>query len=408
MEKTAAMVLAGGRGKRMDIFCQRRPKPILSFAGNYRVIDFTLSNCVNSQIGNMAILVDYQRSTMTEYLNQWSSKNAGSGDLSILPPKMGSYSGTAGAVYQNLEYLMRLGGERVLILAGDHIYKMDYREMLSFHDESGADATIAVIRVPVEQAYRFGTITAEAGGRVTEFVEKSSNPRSYLASMGIYVFNNHFLAKCLAEDTRESNSLHDFGYSILPRIVERSRVFAYEFNGYWQDIGTVEAYYEANLQLLNSNPGFDINDNWPIFTGSPALPLTAQNNFGKINNSMISPGCSIEGYVENSILSPGVRVEKGAQVINSVVMANTSIGENSVIDRCILDEGVDIGTFCQVGLRNEPTEEPYGITMVGENVNVPHRTTIGCKSKILPGLRLSDLNTWLIAPGSVISAPSMA
>lgn len=399
-----AMVLAGGRGKRMDIFCQQRPKPILPFAGNFHVIDFTLSNCINSQIGDIAVLVDYQRSAMTEYLRQWTSINEPN-NLSILQPKIGSFSGTADAVYQNLDFLKRQGNDRVLILAGDHIYKMDYRKMLSFHEEMNADATVAVIRVPLEQAHRFGTVSVGPEGQIREFVEKSPNPRSNLASMGIYVFNSDFLSKCLAEDAGEPNSPHDFGYAILPRIVKRDRIFAYEFKGYWQDIGTVEAYYEANLQLLDAKPYFNIDNNWPVLTGSRRLPVSPQYDSEKIVNSLISPGCIIKGYVENSILSTSVRVEDGAEVINSVIMANTSIGYHSIVDRCILDEGVDIGKFCYVGFGTDTQAGMHGITMVGESVNVPHQTVIGCKSKILPGLRLSALNAQTIAPGSIVSVP---
>ena len=407
MEKTSALVLAGGRGQRMDIFCQRRPKPILPFAGNFHVIDFTLSNCCNSRINDVAVLVDYQRSAMIEYLERWSLANGAVSDLSILQPKTDSYIGTANAVYQNLDYLKSRGQEKVLILAGDHIYRMDYRQMLMFHDEAGADATVASIRVPADQAYRFGTIVVEPRGRVTGFIEKSSNPQSNIASMGIYVFNTDFLARCLKEDAQNPNSPHDFGYSILPKIVKSDRVFAYEFNNYWQDIGNIEAYYETNLRLLKPNPGFEINNSWPILTGSGESQLSPRNEFAKIVNSLVSDGCVIDGYVENSILSPGVRIEKGAKVTDSIVMANTLVGDYSIVDKSILDEGVEIGTSCSIGLRNDLSGERFGITMVGENVNVPHRTVIGCKSKILPGLRLSDLAPRLIAPGSIVSAGAM-
>ncbi len=392
----------------MEIFCHRRPKPILPFAGNYQVIDFTLSNCFNSQVNDVSVLVDYQRSTIIEYLNRWNSTNNGAGTLSILQPEKGSYRGTADAVYQNLDYVKKLGGEKVLILAGDHVYKMDYRKMLLFHDQANADATVGVTRVPAEQACRFGTVATGADYRIGKFVEKSLNPQSNLASMGIYVFNSDFLFNCLAEDARESNSPHDFGYAILPRIAQRSRIFAYEFEEYWRDIGTIEAYYEANLQLLKSNPDFEINSDWPIFSVSRKIAEPPQNERGKIVNSLVSPECEVEGYVENSILSPGVRVGRGAKVINSVIMANTSIGENSIIDRCILDEAVEVGTFCCIGRRNDLARESAGLTMIGDNVSVPNSTIIGCKSKILPGLRLSEVDPQLMPSGSVISAPLVA
>ncbi len=408
MGKTLAMVMAGGRGSRMEIFCQRRPKPILPFAGNYQVIDFTLSNCFDSQVNDVAVLVDYQRSTMTEYLNRWNSTNNTTPALSILQPETGSYRGTADAVYQNLDYVKKLAGDKVLILAGDHVYQMDYRKMLIFHDQAKADATVGVVRVPAEEACRFGTVAMGADHRISKFVEKSSNPQSNLASMGIYVFNSDFLFNRLAEDARESDSPHDFGYAILPRIAQRSRIFAYEFDQYWRDIGTIDAYYEANLQLLKSKPGFEISSNWPILSAGRGISALPQNEYGKIVNSLVSPECEVEGYIENSILSPGVRVGRGAKVINSLIMADTSIGENSIVDRCILDEAVEIGTFCNIGRRNDLAQESAGITMVGDNVIVPHRTIIGCKSKILPGLRLPEGNLQLIPSGSVISAPLLA
>jgi len=408
LEKALAMVMAGGRGTRMDILCHRRAKPILPFAGNYHVIDFTLSNCFNSQVDKVAVLVDYQRSTMIEYLNQWNATNNGAGAVSILQPEMGSYCGTADAVYQNLGYVKKLGGEKVLILAGDHVYKMDYRKMLMFHDQANAEATVAVIRVPAEQACRFGTVAAGADSRITKFVEKSSNPQSSLASMGIYVFNSDFLCNCLTDDAREPNSPHDFGYAILPRIAQSNRIFAYEFQEYWQDIGTIEAYYEANLQLLKSNPGFTTSGDWPIISGSRGIATLPQNEWGKIVNSLVSPECEVEGYVENSILSPGVRVGRGAKVINSVIMAKTSIGENSIVDRCILDEEVEVGAFCYIGHRHDIARQSAGITMLGDNVSLPHHTVIECKSKINPGLRLSETDARLIPSGSVISAPLIA
>jgi glucose-1-phosphate adenylyltransferase len=404
VKKILAMVLAGGRGKRMDIFCQKRPKPILPFAGNFHVIDFTLSNCLNSQIGDIAVLVDYQRAAMTEYLQQWNSMNR-SDNLTILQPQAGSFCGTADAVYQNLDYLKVQDSDRVLILAGDHIYKMDYRKMLAFHEETKADVTVAVIRVPMDQVHRFGTVSVDSGGQIRDFVEKSASSRSNLASMGIYVFNRDFLARCLIEDAGEPNSPHDFGYAILPKVVKRDWIFAYEFKGYWQDIGTVEAYYEANLQLLDGKPYFNIDNAWPIFTGSRRSAAFSRQDNEKIVNSLIAPGCVIKGYVENSILSTGVRVEDGAEVINSVVMANTSIGLHSTVDRCILDEGVNIGKYCYIGFGANTYAEVQGITMVGENVNVPHQTIIGRKCKILPDLRLSGLNAQLIAPGSTVSVP---
>ena len=403
MERASAMILAGGRGRRMDIFCQQRPKPTLPFAGKYRVIDLTLSNCIHSQFESIAVLADYQRVSMIEYLKQWNSANPETGGISVLQPGSGSYNGTADAVYQNLDHLERQGSDTVLMLAGDHIYRMDYRKMLSFHYEAQADVTVGLVRVPIGEAHRFGTVTIESDGRIGEFVEKSSTPVSNLASMGIYVFNRRFLTERLAEDARNPNSPHDFGYAILPSAVKRDRVFGYEFAGYWQDIGTVEAYYEANMQLLTGKPSFSIDDKWPVLTinGNETASLT--NGTENIVNSLISLGCVIEGYVENSILSPGVRVGEKARVINSIIMDNTHIGYHSIIDRCILDEGVDIDQFCYLGFGTDPMPQVCNITMVGKDVKLGPQTAIGRQAKIMPGLRLADLKSQFVTPGSVVS-----
>jgi glucose-1-phosphate adenylyltransferase len=401
---TAAIILAGGPGKRMDIFCHQRPKPTLPFAGNYRVVDFTLSNCLNSQLENIAVLVDYQRSSMTEYLNKWSAANNRLDILSVLQPRNGSYRGTADAVYQNLNYIQKINSSRVLILAGDHIYKMDYRKMLAFHDSVKADVTVGTVRVPMKQANRFGTLTIDSGGRINEFVEKSSSPQSNLASMGIYIFNTNTLTRCLTEDSRIQESPHDFGYAIFPKIIKHSRVFAYEFKDYWQDIGTVEAYYEANMEILKPQSSFNLVQNWPIYTNSGASSISTRSESDRIVNSLISPGCVVKGYVENSVLSPGVFVAESAQVISSVVMDNTSIGFHSVVDRCILDEGVNVGKYCYLGFGTADQPGVWDITMLGKEVSVPPKTAIGRKCKVLPGLKMDAFKSGLVASGTVLAA----
>jgi len=398
MEKTIAMILAGGRGKRMEVLCHLRPKPLLPFAGRFRVIDFGLSNCIHSQIRSIAVLADYQRTDMADYMRRWRSANSGTDRLSVLEPVVGSYAGTADAVYRNLDYLRSQGADTVLVLAGDHVYKMDYRNMLAFHEKVKADATVGIVRVPVEQAHRFGTVVVDTEGRIVEFVEKSSRPHSNLVSMGIYVFNKDFLALRLTEDAGETNSPHDFGYSILPKIVKRDRIFAYEFNGYWQDIGTVEAYYEANMELLKDKPRFSLDSNWPIFAESNTLP--AEIN---IENSLVSPGCLIKGRVENSILSSGVRVEENAVVRDSVVMANASIGYHSVIDRCVLDEGVNVGSFCYAGFGSGLVPGNREITVLGKDVTVPDHTAIGRRCKISPRAEASAFKAGIVPSGSTVS-----
>jgi glucose-1-phosphate adenylyltransferase len=398
-----ALILAGGHGKRMDILCNLRPKPALPFAGEFRVIDFSSSNCIHSQIADVAVLVDYRHAQMSEYLRHWHSVSGGTTSLHILPPRVGSYAGTADAVYQNLDYLEKQDNDIVLILAGDHVYKMDYRRMIAFHHTMRADVTIGVVRVPTEEVHRFGTVTVDGENRVKEFVEKSSRSRSNLASMGIYVFNKDLLTRRLNEDAREPGSPHDFGYAILPQMVKNDRVFAYEFNGYWRDIGTVEAYYEANMELLVPQPRFSLNSDWPILSGSNMLPICRVNKEGNIVNSMISSGCAIEGRVENSILSPGVRVAEQAIVRNSVVMANASINYHSIVDRCVLDEGVNVGRFCCIGFGASLLPGDPQITVVGKNVTVPDRTTMGCKCRIMPGLGPAAFSARLVPAGTSLA-----
>ncbi len=401
-KKEVALILAGGRGKRMDILCYLRPKPALPLAGRFRVIDFSLSNCIHSQITDIAVLVDYQRAHMTEYLREWHSVNGGTASLHVLPPRVGSYAGTADAVYQNIDYLEKQGNDTVLILAGDHVYKMDYRKMIAFHHMMKADATVGVVRVPIEETRRFGTVTVDVEGRIMEFIEKSSSSRSNLASMGIYVFNKDLLARRLGEDAREPGSLHDFGYAILPRMVKSDRVFAYEFNGYWRDIGTIEAYYEANMELLVPQPRFSLNSDWPILSESSILPVCRAGKEGNIVNSLISPGCVIKGRVENSVLSPGVHVAEQAIVRNSVVMADVSIGYHSVVDRCILDESVNIGKFCYIGFGAGLLPGNLEITVLGKDVAVPDRTAIGRKCRVVPGLGPDAFGARLVPSGTTL------
>ncbi len=402
MSKVMAVILAGGQGKRMDILCQTRPKPVLPFAGRFRVIDLGLSNCIHSQVTDIAVLVDYQRENMTRYLKDWRAANGSNSNLRILPPGVGSYAGTAGAVYQNLSYLEKQEGDKVLILAGDHVYKMDYRKMIAFHQMMNADVTVGVVRVPIEETHRFGTVMVDAENRIKEFKEKSPTSQSTMASMGIYIFNKELLTRRLSEDAREPDSLHDFGYSILPRIVNIDRVFAYEFKGYWHDIGTVEAYYEANMELLMPQPRFTLDSDWPILNDSSILPVYRASKEGGIVNSLISPGCVIKGRVENSVLSPGVHVAEQAIVRNSVLMADTSIGYHSVVDRCILDERVNLGNYCYAGFGTGLFPGTPGITVLGNDVTVPDRTAIGRKCKVVPGLGPAAFVSRLLPSGTML------
>ncbi len=387
----------------MDILCELRPKPALPFAGNLRVIDFSTGNCLHSGIENIAVLVDYRREAMTEYLDTWHAENGRHADLSVRPPLAGSYAGTADAVYQNLDYLARQDADTVLVLAGDHVYRMDYRRMIDFHRKIKADATIGVVRVPMAETHRFGTVAVGADGRINEFKEKSSIARSNLASMGIYIFDRDRLALRLVEDATEPGSLHDFGYNLLPRMVKTDRVFAYEFKGFWHDIGTVEAYYEANMQLLAPHTRFSLDNDWPVRRKSDIPPVSRLNNGSNIVNSIISPGCVIEGRVENSILSPGVYVGRQALVRNSVVMADTSIGFHSIVEGCITDENVRIGKFSFMGFGAVTSNS--AITVIGRDVIVPDRTAIGRKCIVRPGLGPEAFPGRLIPSGTTVFPP---
>jgi glucose-1-phosphate adenylyltransferase len=342
---------------------------------------------------------------MLDYLKEWHAVNGGTIGIGVLPPMVGSYAGTADAVYQNIDYLEKQGNDTVLILAGDHVYKMDYRKMIAFHHIMKADVTVGVVRVPVEETHRFGTVTVDAKNRIKEFKEKSSSSQSNLASMGIYVFNKDLLVRCLDEDAKEPGSLHDFGYVILPQMVKSDRVFAYEFNGYWRDIGNVEAYYEANMELLVPQPRFSLNSNWPILSESSRLPICRESKEGNIVNSMVSPGCVIKGHVENSVLSPGVHVEERAIVRDSVVMSDASIGYHSVVDSCILDERVNIGKFCYVGFGAGLSPGNMEITVLGKDVIVPDRTAIGRNCRVRPGLGPPAFGARLIPSGIVLVHP---
>jgi glucose-1-phosphate adenylyltransferase len=339
---------------------------------------------------------------MAGYLKEWGLSNAVR-TLHILEPKTGSYKGTADAVFQNLPHLNKLNAQNVLILAGDHVYKMDYREMIAFHEQTEAEVTVAVTRVPIEEAHRFGTVSLGDGGEMLEFVEKSRSPKSNLASMGIYIFNRDILAQRLAEDAIQPYSPHDFGYAILSSMVGRDKVNAYEFTGYWQDIGTPQAYYAANMELVCAEPRFSLDGTRPVLTQGRNLPPPKIAHQATVVNSLVSPGCVIKGYVEDSILSPGVWVDEQAEVRNSVLMRNTFIGYHSVVDTCIIDEGVSIGRLCCIGSGKSVLSGDGEITVLGKGASVPSRTALGRNCTVLPYANASRFGDCLIASGSILS-----
>jgi glucose-1-phosphate adenylyltransferase len=333
----------------MNVLCSDRPKPLLPFAAGLRVIDFSLNNCVNSGIKNMNVLADYRREPMIDYLVRWARTNTRGINFRVSYPGRGSYCGTADAIYQNLDYLRAAGSENVLILAGDHIYKMDYRRMLAFHEISRADVTIGVVSVPHRDCSRFGIVKVDSCNRVTDFAEKPAVPKSNLASMGIYIFNTRALMQRLIEDSKNHDSLHDFGHNIIPGLMEGHRVFAFKFGGYWRDVGTAESYHEANMDILGQFSPVRMEKSWPILSVNGREIGLKNWNSGNISRSLFSAGCVMKGKVANSLLGPNVVVDSGAVVRNSIIMANTFIGRNSIVNNCIMDEEVFTGESCHIG-----------------------------------------------------------
>ncbi|MGD0794616.1 MAG: sugar phosphate nucleotidyltransferase [Dehalococcoidales bacterium] len=384
MNNTTAVILAGGKGERMGVLCQARPKPSLPFAGKYRVIDFSLSNCIYSEINNIAVLTDYRRAHLADYIHRWRLMNTKRANLRVLEPKNGSYSGTADAVYQNLGLINKDKTDTVLILAADHVYKLDYREMLAFHHRVNADVTVGVVPVPPAQAARFGTVSVSADNRISDFYEKSLASLSNLASMGIYIFNRKILGERLMEDAARPGSPHDFGYSIIPEAVKKHRVFAYVFAGYWRDIGTIDTYYQTNLELVRARPRFSLDGASPVLTREHLYEPPCIGSQAGIMNSLVSPGCVIRGRVENSVLSPRVWVDEGAVVRDSIIMGNTFIGRDSIVDGCILDEWVKVGVHSYVGLGHIPNAVDENITVLGQGVTIPPDTIVERKRKSIP------------------------
>ncbi len=381
-KKCVAMLLAGGQGSRLYDLTSVIAKPAVSFGGKYRIIDFPLSNCVNSGIDTVGVLTQYQPLKLNEYIGNgqpWDLDRA-FGGVHILSPYQGKhssdwYKGTANAIYQNLHFIKQFDPDYVLILSGDHIYKMNYSLMLNYHILKNSDCTIAAINVPIDEASRFGILNTKEDGTIYEFEEKPKKPKSTLASMGIYVFSAEKLYKYLEEDNFDPSSSNDFGKDVLPKMLScGEKMLAYEFNGYWKDVGTIDSLYEANMDLLGDKPNFDVADaSWKIQSRSPLAPPHYIGDGAKTVNSIIMSGCEIYGSVENSVLASGVVVKKGATVKNSILMAETCIGENSVVDYSIIDENTVIGKDCAIGESKETAKE---ITVVARDLTIKDGSTV--------------------------------
>ncbi|MBR5266688.1 MAG: glucose-1-phosphate adenylyltransferase [Lachnospiraceae bacterium] len=390
-----AMLLAGGQGSRLGVLTQKVAKPAVSFGGKYRIIDFPLSNCINSGVDTVGVLTQYQPLRLNAHIGigiPWDlDRNVGG--VTVLPPyerSKGSdwYTGTANAIYQNIEYMDYYNPEYVLILSGDHIYKMDYEVMLEYHKANNADVTIAAMTVPMEEASRFGILITDDTNKITEFEEKPANPRSNLASMGIYIFNWKVLKEALL--TLSDVPGCDFGKHVIPYCHEKTgKIYAYEFNGYWKDVGTLGSYWEANMELIDIIPEFNLYEEyWKIYTKTDRIPPQFIDADAKVTKSIIGEGTEIYGEVTNSVIAEGVTIEKGAVVKDSIIMQDSVIGAGAVIEKAIIAENVTIGANAHLGVgeyadsKYDPKVYQFDLVTVGEHSVVPEGVKIGKNTAI--------------------------
>ncbi len=383
-KECVAMLLAGGQGSRLYTLTENTAKPAVPFGGKYRIIDFPLSNCINSGIDTVGVLTQYQPLELNEYIGNgqpWDlDRNIGG--VMVLPPYQGYngadwYKGTANAIYQNLNFIDRYDPDYVLVLSGDHIYKMNYDEMLDFHKKKNADCTIAVLNVTLEEASRFGIMNTDSDGKIYQFEEKPKQPKSTKASMGIYIFDYKKLRQYLIEDENTPGSSNDFGKNIIPAMLEKEeRLFAYPFKGYWKDVGTIDSLWEANMDLLGSEPKFNLHDKERrVYFRTPARTAEYIGNEATVSNSMVTEGCEVYGSVINSVLFSGVYVAPGAVVRDSVIMSDTVIEKDAKVEYSIIDREVTVEEGACVG---QPKDEGAGIAVVGMGLTVK-------KGKKIPG-----------------------
>ncbi len=381
-KKCIAMLLAGGQGSRLYALTTKVAKPAVSFGAKYRIIDFTLSNCINSDIDTVGVLTQYQPLVLNDYIGNgqpWDLDRT-FGGVHVLPPyqakdRMEWYKGTANAIYQNLSFINNYNPDHVLILSGDHIYKMDYNAMLEYHIEKDADCTIAVLEVPLEEASRFGIMNTDEEARIVEFEEKPKVPKSNKASMGIYIFKKDILEKYLIDDENDPESKNDFGKNIIPNLLNtEKRLYAYPFKGYWKDVGTIQSLWEANQDLIGEEPLFDIYDSkWKIHSRNIGIEPQYIAKNAVVKNSLITGGAKVEGTVVNSIIGAKVHIKKGAVVKDSVIFSGTTIGENSIVNYSIIDENVTIGKNVSVGVNKEFST---GISVIGRDTVIPDEEVI--------------------------------
>lgn len=392
-KKCVAMLLAGGQGSRLYALTRDMAKPAVPYGGKYRIIDFPLSNCTNSGIDTVGVLTQYQPLVLNEYIGNgqpWDLDKM-NGGVHVLPPYQTArgaswYEGTANAIYQNMSFIERYDPDYVIVLGGDHIYKMDYSKMIDFHIENNADSTIAVLNVSLEEASRFGIMTCNDDGRVIDFTEKPKEPKSTLASMGIYVFTWQKLKKYLIENENANTGSKDFGKDIIPSMLANNeRLFAYAFEGYWKDVGTLDSLWEANMDLINPNVPLDLYDpKWKIYSRNNNMPPQYIGDNANIENSMIAEGSTINGTVDFSVIFSGVTIEEGATVKYSIVMPGSVIKSGSVVEYAIIGEDCTIENNAKIGLSPETVEnrDDWGIAVVGHNVTVSSGKSVETKQII--------------------------
>ncbi len=394
-----AMILAGGQGSRLGILTSEVAKPAVPFGGKYRIIDFPLSNCTHSGIDTVGVLTQYRPLELNTYIaggRAWDLDRS-NGGVYVLPPYTSGekgewYKGTANAIYQNLSFIAQFDPKYVLILSGDHIYKMDYNKMVKCHKESGADATIAVIEVPWDEASRFGIMNTDAESTIVEFEEKPANPKSNLASMGIYCFSWEVLRKYLTEDEQNPESQNDFGKNIIPAMLEDSlKLTAYRFDGYWKDVGTIQSLWEANMELLDDNSGCNLEDkSWRIYSKTPVKPPHYVSSDAVLRNCYITEGCEISGEVDHSVIFEGVTIEEGAKVEDSIVMSGAVIGKDAVVYKSIVGNNVTVGSGATIGSMDDTADNSWynskicsnDITLIGPGLKIGSGVKIAVNSMV--------------------------
>lgn len=412
-----AMLLAGGQGSRLGILTRKVAKPAVTYGGRFRIIDFPLSNCINSGVDTVGVLTQYQPLRLNQHIGigiPWDLDKKNGGVTILAPHVKGGdsgewFKGTANAIYQNMDYIDSNNPEYVLILSGDHIYKMDYSAMLAVHKEKGAAATIAVLEVPLDEASRFGIMNTQEDDKIYEFEEKPDHPKSNLASMGIYIFTWSRLREALVED----NEVHpdsDFGKHIIPKMLEEGQtMYAYRFQGYWKDVGTIESYWESNMELIKALPEFNLyEDFWKIYTNTDHQPPSYTGAGAIVKESLVTDGCEVHGEVYRSILGPGVVVGAGAVITDSIIMGGTRIGENVVVERCIVDEDCMIEADAKLGIgedipnERKPNIYNTGITVVGVHTTIPAGVVIGKNCVLYGTTKMEDYPQGMLESGKSV------